>query len=63
MFNYLRFRFRYKSYIIILLGIFIGTILADILFENPDYFIGITCVLVGLLIGECIMIKKWFKKR
>ncbi len=61
MFNYLRFR--YKSYIIILLGIFIGTILADILFENPNYFIGITCVLVGLLIGECIMIKRWFKKR
>ncbi|KOR80372.1 hypothetical protein AM232_19365 [Bacillus sp. FJAT-21352] len=61
MFNYLRFR--YKSYIIILLGIFIGTILADILFDNPDYIIGFTCVLVGLLIGECIMIKKWFKKR
>ncbi len=61
MINYLRFR--YKSYIIILLGIFIGTILANILFENPDYFMGITCVLVGLLIGECIMIKKWSKKQ
>jgi uncharacterized membrane protein YqgA involved in biofilm formation len=61
MFNYLRFR--YKSYIIILLGIFIGTILAEILFETPDYIMGITCVLVGLLIGECIMIKKWFKER
>lgn len=61
MLNYLKFRT--KSYIVILLGFLIGITICEISFENPDYFTGVTFFLVGILIGEYTMIKKWLKEK
>lgn len=61
MLNYLKFRS--KSYIVILLGFLIGITICEISFKNPDHFTGVTFFLVGILIGEYTMIKKWLKEK
>lgn len=47
----------------IIVGLLIGFSIGTPIIEEPDYIIGISCVGIGLVIGETFMYIKWSRQR
>ncbi|MCY8235455.1 hypothetical protein [Priestia endophytica] len=54
---------RYKHYLFTLIGLLIGFGIGTLIIEEPDYITGISCVVIGLVIGESFMYIKWFRQK
>lgn len=57
------FRQRVKQYIFPIIGVLIGSIIGSFIFEEPNYVAGITCAVIGLLMGETFVYIKWLQKK
>lgn len=54
---------RFKNYIFVILGVLIGFLISELLFDKPDYTTAFIGVLLGLTIGELFVFMKWLKEK
>jgi uncharacterized membrane protein YqgA involved in biofilm formation len=52
---------RFKTYVSVVFGLFIGFIVVTFLFEKPGYKSALFAVVFGLVVGELFVFLKWLK--
>ena len=52
-------KYRAKNFVFAILGLFIGFLIAQLVYDEPDFSNGIIAVAIGLVIGEVIAFLWW----
>lgn len=55
------FKERYKTYCYVIIGVILGFIMANFLFDNPDYTTAIIILVISLVVGELSYVYQWKK--